>query len=235
MSAKKIAACGLATALLLAVQFALSNVQGVELVTVLLLSFCYAFGAFYGVLTATAFSLLRCLIFGFNPVVVVLYLIYYNLFAIIFGFVGKKRLPVWVCPVLLAVLAVLSGYLAGTGLPVSILYQKRLSVMLWVLFGITTGLLLFYFIVLLLKRGDTGREIASVTALAAFMTVLFTLLDDVLEPLFYGWSMGAAVGYFYTSFLAMLPQMICSALTVFLLFYPLKRIFFAAAGRKESD
>ncbi len=83
------------TALLIAVQFSLSMVQGVEVVTVLFLSYCAVFGVRSGLIVANAFSLLRCLLFGFFPAVIVLYLIYYNIFAVVFGMLGKSvyKLP----------------------------------------------------------------------------------------------------------------------------------------------
>ena len=77
------------TALLLGAQYALWFVKGVEVVTVLLLVFSYRFGVRCGVLSAVAFSLLRCLLFGFFPNVVLLYLIYYPLFAACFGGLGN--------------------------------------------------------------------------------------------------------------------------------------------------
>ena len=77
------------SALLLGAQYALWFVKGVEVVTVLLLVFSYRFGVRCGVLSAVAFSLLRCLLFGFFPNVVLLYLIYYPLFAACFGGVGN--------------------------------------------------------------------------------------------------------------------------------------------------
>ena len=85
-----VAVCAVMTALLLAVQCALSLVAGVELVTAFLLVFCYVFGVKYGMITATAFSLLRNFIFGFAPDVIVLYLIYFNAFALLFGAMGKR-------------------------------------------------------------------------------------------------------------------------------------------------
>lgn len=88
-SAKKVILPGVFTALLLGGQLALSGISGVEVVTVLLLSFTYYFGIVQGLFVANAFSLLRCFIFGFYPVVILLYLIYYNLFVVIIGLLGK--------------------------------------------------------------------------------------------------------------------------------------------------
>ena len=75
-------------------------------------------------------------------------------------------------------------------------------------------------------KARIGREAAVLASLAAFCTVCFTLLSDVITPLFYGWSMDVAIGYFYTGFFAMVPQTLCAAVSVTLLFYPLERAFF---------
>ena len=233
-AAHAIATCAVMTALLIAVQYALGFVPGVELVTVFLLAFCYVFGAKYGVIVATAFSLLRCFVWGFYPNIIVLYLIYFNAFALLFGLLGGRERPVavWVCPVLLALLA--AGCVAGAliGIPVSVLYRARLSAMLWALFGVLAGLLALYIALWAVggRRAGQGREAASLAALAALCTVCFTLLDDVLTPLFYGYSFDAAVAYFYAGFFAMLPQTICTVLSVLLLFYPLRKVFAQAAG-----
>lgn len=223
MKTPQLVLCAVMTALLIAVQYALGFVSGVELVTVLFLCFCYVFGIRCGLLTGAAFSLLRCLLFGFMPNVILLYLIYYTLFAVLFGFLGKRRVPAWVCPALLAVLAAACAYFALSGLPISILYQTRVSVMLWILFGILSAILVFYIALVIAKKGEQGRELATVTALAAFCTVMFTLLDDVITPLFMGYSAEAAAAYFYTGFTAMLPQTICAAVSVFALFLPLNK------------
>lgn len=233
MKTLQLAFCAVMTALLIAVQYALGFVPGVELVTAFFLCFCYVYGIRCGLLTGIAFSLLRCLLFGFMPNVILLYLVYYSLFALLFGFLGKRSVKVWVCPALLAILAFASAYFALTGLPISILYKARVSAMLWILFGIVMALLIFYVVLLLLKKGEQGRELASVTALAAACTVMFTLLDDIITPLFMGYSAEAAAAYFYTGFTAMLPQTICAAVSVFALFLPLKKVF-GAAGKSFS-
>lgn len=89
-TAKDVALIGIYTALLIGAQFALSAISGVEVVTVLFLSFCFCFGVVRGMIVANAFSLLRCFIFGFFPTVLILYLIYYNIFAVVFGLLGKR-------------------------------------------------------------------------------------------------------------------------------------------------
>lgn len=150
------------TALLLAAQYALWFVKGVELVTVLLLVFSYRFGVRCGVLSAVAFSLLRCLLFGFFPNVVLLYLLYYPLFAACFGLLGNA------------------------------LHRRT---------GVRVQMLL--------------------TALAVLFTALFTLLDDAVTPLLYGYTKEAALAYFLASFPTMAVQTVCAAVTVLLLFRPL--------------
>ena len=153
------------TALLLGAQYALWFVKGVEVVTVLLLVFSYRFGVRCGVLSAVAFSLLRCLLFGFFPNVVLLYLIYYPLFAACFGGVGNA----------------------------------------------------------LRRRADLKTQLL-LTALAVLFTALFTLLDDAVTPLFYGYTKEAALAYFLASLSTMAMQCACALLTVFLLFRPLMAV-----------
>lgn len=106
-SAKEIALMSIMTALLLASQFVLAAIQGVEVVTVFLLSFCVAFGARRGMLVATAFSLMRCFIYGFFPNVVILYLVYYNFFALVFGLLGWVivKMPVYAKIIILTIAA----------------------------------------------------------------------------------------------------------------------------------
>ncbi len=106
-SAKEIALMSIMTALLLASQFVFAAIQGVEVVTVFLLSFCVAFGARRGMLVATAFSLMRCFIYGFFPNIVILYLVYYNFFALVFGLLGWVivKMPVYAKIIILTIAA----------------------------------------------------------------------------------------------------------------------------------
>ena len=88
--AKECAYIAVFVALVIAAQIALSSLPGVEVVTVLFIAYAYAFGWKRGMVSATAFTLLRQMVFGFFPNVLILYLIYYNLLALVFGGLGKK-------------------------------------------------------------------------------------------------------------------------------------------------
>ena len=152
-------------ALMISGQLALSSISGIEIVTVMMLCFCYCYGVRHGIAVATVFSLLRCFVFGFQVNVIVLYLVYYNLFAIFFGWLGARFA------------------------------------------GETT----------LLKT-------IVVVASAVVATVLFTLLDNVITPLIFGFNKNAAIAYFVGSLYAVIPQSICTLVTVSVCFHPLTRV-----------
>ena len=152
-------------ALLIGGQMALSGVSGIEIVTVMLLCFCFHYGIRHGIAVATTFSLLRCFFFGFQVNVIVLYLVYYNLFALFFGWLGKRI----------------------TG---------RISL----------------------------PKLCVIVASAMVFTVLFTMLDNVITPLIFAFHKNAAAVYFAQSLYALVPQTICTAVTVSILFVPLTRI-----------
>lgn len=88
--AKECAYIAVFVALVIAAQLALSALPGVEIVTVLFIAYAYAFGWKRGMFSATVFTLLRQIVFGFFPSVLILYLVYYNLLALVFGWLGKK-------------------------------------------------------------------------------------------------------------------------------------------------
>ena len=158
-SAKKIILPGVFTALLIGGQIVLSGVSGIEIVTVLLLSFAYRYGIVQGLLVANSFSLLRCFIFGFMPNVLILYLVYYNIFVLVFGLLGK-------------------------------LFKHQYSVKK------------HFFVILV----------------AVIMTALFTITDNLLTPLIYGFTQKAMQAYFVASLYTMIPQIICTFATVVALF-----------------
>lgn len=88
--AKECAFVAVFVALVIAVQLVLSFIPGAELVTVLFVSYAFVFGKGRGMVASTAFSLLRQLVFGFYPVVLILYLVYFNALSLFFGFFGAK-------------------------------------------------------------------------------------------------------------------------------------------------
>jgi hypothetical protein len=162
---KFIVRVAMSAAMLIAGQMALSAISGVEIVTVMLLCLCFCYGVRTGVAIATTFSLLRCFFFGFQINVIVLYFVYYNLFALFFGWLGMRL------------------------------------------------------------TGDiTPPKMGIIVASAVVFTVLFTMLDNVITPLIYGFHSNAAKVYFLQSLTAMIPQSVCAAVTVCLLFVPLTRI-----------
>ena len=158
----RVAMCG---ALLIGGQLALSSVTGIEVVTVMMLCFCFCFGVGHGVAIATTFSLLRCFVFGFQINVIVLYLIYYNLFAVFFGWLGRR-------------------------------FAGKMSLLKTVI----------------------------VVASAVVFTVCFTLLDDIITPLIFAFHPNVARIYFLQSLYAVIPQSICTVVTVSVIFHPLTKI-----------
>lgn len=158
-SIKDITFMGLFVALLISAQYVLSFISGIEIVTVLLLCYCFVFGSIRGMIVATVFSLVRCLVFGFNPNVIVLYLIYYNLFALFFGFIGKKT-----------------------------------------------------------------DSLSIITLCSVVFTTFFTFLDDLITPFILGFNMKATVTYMFSSLYTLIPHMLCTFVTVILLFKPLSRV-----------
>lgn len=276
LTAQQIAAAALMTALLIGGQVALGMVAGIEIVTVLLLCYAYAFGPVMGMLTAVAFSLLRCFVWGFYPSVIVLYLIYYTLFALLFGLLGNferwrqrkaamaaaegeasgkvgqapaggqppaeagrtgrergGKLLVLFTELLFVAVAVPCAGMLGGYIRISSLALSRMQTLSWIILGIdTAGFLAYNFLLLVLghrRAAGNVRYVISMTVIAAFCTVCFSLLDDVITPLFYGYAADAALAYFYTSFLAMIPQTLCTIVTVSLFFEPLTKIFGYAA------
>ena len=178
-SAKECAYLAVFVSLVIALQLALSVLPGVELVTVSFVCYSYVMGARRGMIAATAFSLLRQLVFGFFPVVLILYLLYFNLLAAVFGLLGKRS----AC--------------------------KRIRLPWLVIF-------------------------------ACLGTVAFTLIDNVLTPLWYGYTERAIRAYFYASLSFMLPQLICTAVSVATLFIPLTKTFIFVkrtllAGKKTAE
>ena len=163
-TAKECAFMAVFVALLIASQFVLSAIPGVELVTILFITYSCAMGSKRGMLCATAFTLLRQFIFGALPTVLILYLIYYNLLTFTFGLIGKK---------------------------------------------------------LNLKL----KNLIVVVIIACAFTAFFTLLDDIITPIYNGYSLKATKLYFYASLPVMASQVICTAISSVCLFVPFYKVF----------
>ena len=237
--AKDIAYVAVMCALLIGGQYVFSFVAGVEIVTLLLACFSYVFGIRRAILCTVAYSLLRCLIFGFYPTVIILYLIYFPIFAAVFGGLGHIRKSTFEnCPLSFTIFvnALLLGVAAACALcfgldliKVSRIYKITLQILLWVIFALCTALCIAFNCLIIAKKKfgkDTSvlLKVITVTSVAAICTILFTLLDDIITPLFWGYSRLTALAYFYSSFTAMLPQTVCTIVTVTTLFEPLTSV-----------
>ena len=94
-----------------------------------------------------------------------------------------------------------------------------------VLYLIYFNALVYVFGILGKQVKPTAKNLVWLTAVACVCTAGFTMLDNILTPLWYGYSSRAAELYFYASLPFMIPQVICTAVTVGVLFLPLERIF----------
>lgn len=237
---KEVAYIAVMSALLLGGQYVFSFVTGVEIVTILLICFSYSFGMRRGAVCAISFSLLRCLLFGFYPTAIILYLMYYPLLAIVFGALGHikngtfENYPWYFALIINALLlgiAVACAVCYGLDLiKVSRIYKVTLYTLLWVIFSLCTGLFIAFDCLLIAKKlfkknTENALKLITFASLAAVCTVCFTLLDDIITPLFWGYSHTAWLVYFYTSFTAMLPQTVCTIGTVMTLFFPVTALF----------
>ncbi len=168
--AKECAYLAVFVALLIAVQVVLTIVPGVELVTVLFVSYAFVFGVKRGIIAATAFALFRQIVFGIYPIVLLLYLIYFNLLTLVFGLLGGKIKNVL-------------------------------------------------------------RFLPLIVAIACIGTASFTMLDNILTPIIYGYSWRAVKIYFSASLSVMFPQIVCTAVSVACLFLPIRKVFVLARKR----
>ncbi len=98
-------------------------------------------------------------------------------------------------------------------------------------------LYILYYNLLALAFGSMGKTdrlpvktLPFVVAAACLCSVCFTLLDNVLTPLWYGYSERAARLYFSASLPFLLPQVACVAATTLTLFLPLVRVFRLVKG-----
>ena len=109
------------------------------------------------------------------------------------------------------------------------------SLLRQMLFGMyPTVLILYlvYFNFLTACFGGLGKVIKSplkymvvIVLIACVCTACFTLLDNVLTPLWLGADKRSTILYFKASLPFMIPQIVCTAVSVATLFYPLHMAF----------
>lgn len=109
------------------------------------------------------------------------------------------------------------------------------SLLRQMIFGFFPKILILYFVyfnVLTLFFGIVGKSIKNklkflpiIVILACFCTVCFTMFDNILTPLWYGYSERATKLYFKASLPFMIPQVISTAVSTAVLFLPLSKIF----------
>ena len=99
-----------------------------------------------------------------------------------------------------------------------------------------TGFALFFgFLGNKLNHKTNFSALLWVVILTTAFTAIFTLLDDVITPLFYGFGLNATRAYFYASLPFMLAQCICAVVSVSVLFVPLCRVLAFALGNKTKN
>ena len=94
-----------------------------------------------------------------------------------------------------------------------------------VLYLIYYNLLALCFGLLSKKCKPTPKRLIWLVLIACACTVTFTMIDNVLTPLWYGYQKRAAEVYFLASLPFMIPQVVCTAISVACLFLPLVRVF----------
>ncbi len=70
-----------------------------------------------------------------------------------------------------------------------------------------------------------GAGLWLIVFIACLGTVFFTLFDNILTPIWYGYSAQATKLYFYASLPVVIPQVVCTAVSVGVLFVPLTKVF----------
>ncbi len=127
------------------------------------------------------------------------------------------------------------AYSLAMGARRSMIAATAFSLLRGLVFGFFPTVLLLYLIyfnLLALCFGLIGRKwqvgvktLPFLIAIACLCTVCFTLIDCVLTPLWYAYSAEAANAYFFASLPFVLPQVICTAVSVAFLLIPLNKAF----------
>lgn len=94
-----------------------------------------------------------------------------------------------------------------------------------ILYLVYYNLLTFCFGMLGKKMKAPVKYLPLIVMLACLGTVFFTMFDNILTPFWYGYSKRATELYFFSSLPFMIPQVICTAISVATLFLPLWKVF----------
>ncbi|MBR2341004.1 MAG: hypothetical protein IKA72_01165 [Clostridia bacterium] len=107
------------------------------------------------------------------------------------------------------------------------------SLLRQMIFGFFPNVLLLYLLYyncltlgfgLLGKKLQTTVKLPLIVILSCVGTVLFTLTDNIITTVWYAYSAKAAKAYILASLSVMFPQVVCTAVSVSLLFLPLWKV-----------
>ncbi len=112
LSAKKIALCAIMTATLEIGKLSLSFIANVEVVSLLTAVYAYVFGGLT-LISVLAFILIEMAIWGVNTWVLS-YFVFYGSIAIVFYFLGKKKIDIlWLILLLISILTASFGFVSS--------------------------------------------------------------------------------------------------------------------------
>ena len=128
-----------------------------------------------------------------------------------------------------------AAYSFSAGRKKGMLSATAFSLLRMLIFGFFPSVLILYLIyynLLSFTFGALGRRIKNpiktlpvLVIVACLGTALFSVLDNIITPLWYGYSAQATRAYFFASLPFMIPQVICVAISVSTLFLPLWKVF----------
>lgn len=127
------------------------------------------------------------------------------------------------------------AYSLVMGVRRSMVAATAFSLLRGFVFGFFPTVLVLYFVyfnLLSVCFGFIGRKwragvktLPCFALIACLCTVGFTLIDNVITPLWYGYSAKAIKAYWFASFPFMISQVVCTAVSVALLLLPLAKVF----------
>ena len=157
------------------------------------------------------------------------------LLAVFVAVLTAAQLVLSVIPGVKIVTVLFVSYSFAVGWKKGMLAATAFSLLRQIVFGFFPTVLILYLVyynLLTFSFGMFGRKIKKpkkylllIVILACLGTVFFTMFDNILTPLWYGYSKRAAEAYFFSSLPFMFPQVICTAISVTTLFLPLWKSF----------